>query len=65
MAVSVSAASCHTSNFPIPAIVCQNFTNKSCLVYVENEKYAFLVTLRPLRSMRRNKALLHIFILSA
>ena len=31
----------------IPAVVSQNFTNKSCLVCVKSEKYASLVTLRP------------------
>ena len=32
---------------PIPAVVSENVTNKSCLVCVMSEKYAFLVTLRP------------------
>ena len=31
----------------IPALVQQNVTNKSCLVCVMSEKYAFWVTLRP------------------
>ena len=30
---------------PIPAVVSQNVTNKSCLVCVISEKYALLVTL--------------------
>ena len=37
---------------PIPAAVWQNVTNKSCLVCVKGEKYTFLVTLKPLGSMR-------------
>ena len=32
---------------PFPAVVLQNVTNKSCLVCVMSEKYAFWVTLRP------------------
>ena len=32
---------------PIPAVVQQNVTNKSCLVCVMSETYAFWVTLRP------------------
>ena len=32
----------------IPSVVLQNVTNKSCLVCVMGEKYAFWVTLRPL-----------------
>ena len=32
---------------PIPAVVSQNVTNKSCLVCAMSEKYAFWVTLRP------------------
>ena len=31
----------------IPAVVSQNVTDKSCLVYVKHEKYASCVTLRP------------------
>ena len=31
----------------IPAVVSENVTNKSCLVCVMSEKYAFWVTLRP------------------
>ena len=31
----------------IPAVVQQNVTNKSCLVCVMSEKYAFWITLRP------------------
>ena len=31
----------------IPAVVSQNVTNKSCLICVKSEKYAFWVTLRP------------------
>ena len=34
----------------------ENVTNKSCLVCVKSEKYTFLVTLRPLGSMRQDKA---------
>ena len=32
---------------PIPAIVAQNFTNKSCLLCVQSENYAFFDTLKP------------------
>ena len=32
---------------PIPAVVSENVTNKSCLVCVMSEKYASWVTLRP------------------
>ena len=32
---------------PIPAVVSENVTNKSCLICVMSEKYAFWVTLRP------------------
>ena len=41
-----------TYEFVIPAVRSQNVTNKSCLVCVKSEKYAFLVTLRFLGSMR-------------
>ena len=37
---------------PISVVVLQNVTNKSCLVYVKSEKYAFWVTLLALGSMR-------------
>ena len=40
----------------IPAVISQNVTNKSSLVCVKSEKYAFFVNLRPLRSMRGGKA---------
>ena len=39
-----------TFDFPIAAVVSQSVTNKSCLICVESEKYAFLVTLIPLGS---------------
>ena len=41
------AKKCHTMEFPIPAVLSQNVTNKSFLVCVKSEKYASLVTLRP------------------
>ena len=41
-----------TFEFPIPAVVLQSVTNKSCLIFVKSEKYAFLVTTRPPGSMR-------------
>ena len=44
--------SLNTFEFPIPEVVAQNVTNKICLVCVKSEKYAFLVTTRPLGSMR-------------
>ena len=38
-----------TFEFPIPVVVLQNDTNKSCLVFIKSEKYAFFwVTLWPL-----------------
>ena len=37
-------------------VISQNVTNKSSLVYVESEKYAFWATLRHLRSMWQGKA---------
>ena len=45
--------------FSIPEVVSQTVTNKSCLVCVKSEKYAFLVTTRPLQSMRWREAELH------
>ena len=44
---------------PIPAVVSQNVTNKSCLVCVMSEKYAFWVTLRLLGSILQGKVELH------
>ena len=41
---------------PIPAVLSLNVTNKSYLVCVKSEKYAFWVTLRPLGFMRRGEA---------
>ena len=39
---------------PIPVVESQTVTNKRSLLYVKNEeKYAFLVTLRTLRSLRQ------------
>ena len=34
---------------PIPAVVSQNVSNKSCLVCINNENYAFWVNVRTLR----------------
>ena len=39
----ILSANCET---PISAVVSQNITNKSCLVCVKNEKYAFWVNLK-------------------
>ena len=39
----------------VTAVITQNVTNKSCLLCVMSEKYAFLVTLRLLWSMRQGK----------
>ena len=44
------------SHFIILAVRRQNVMNKSCLVCVKSEKYAVWVTLRPLESMRKDKA---------
>ena len=44
----------------IPPGVSQNVTNKSCLVFAKNRKYAFWVTLRPLGSKKRGEAKLRI-----
>ena len=42
---------------PIPAVVSENVTSKSCLVCDKSEKYAALVTLRPQSEhCRRGKA---------
>ena len=50
------------SYFTNPVVWSQNVTNKSCLVCVKSEKYAFLVTPRLIiMSMRRGKAELHTF----
>ena len=46
-------------HFTLPAVVLQNDTNKGCLECVKSEKYVFLVTLRPLESMRQGEAELH------
>ena len=52
-----------TLQFPIPAFTSQSSNNKSYLVCVKNEKYAFLagfwVTIRDLESTGRGKAKLH------
>ena len=46
---------------PFPAVFSQNVTNKSCLVCVKSEKYAFGVTLRPqLDHYHRGKAKIRI-----
>ena len=42
--------------FTIFAIVSENDNSKSCLISVKSKKYAFQVTLRPLRSMRGGKS---------
>ena len=42
----------------IPVVVLQNVNIKSCVVCVKSDKYAFLVTIRPLgrgRGMRRSR----------
>ena len=43
----VSVCRCVRKITQIPAVLSQNFTNKSCLVCVMSEKYASWVTLRP------------------
>ena len=48
-----------TFEFPIPAVVLQSVTNKSCLVCVKSKEYSFLVTTGPLGSMRWGEAELH------
>ena len=40
----------------IPLDASQNVSNKSCLVCVKNEKYAYWVTFRPLGSIRQGAA---------
>ena len=47
--------------FPIVAVISQNDSNKSYLVCVKSEKYAFLVTPRNLESKRQRKAELQTF----
>ena len=44
--VNILSLTCPVTS-PIPDVVSQNFTNKSCLVCVKSEKYACWVTLRP------------------
>ena len=54
-----SSLRCHISilsHFTIPAVRSQNVTNKSCLVCVKSEKYAFWVTLRLTGSMRQGES---------
>ena len=47
---------------PFPAVVWQNITNKSCLVWVQSKKYASLVNLTPqLDRYCRGKAEVRIF----
>ena len=41
---------------PIPVVVLQNVTNNICLVCHESDKYAFLVILTSLGSMRQGEA---------
>ena len=53
------ACACHTSEFPIPAVVSQNVNHESCLAYVKSEKYVVWVILRPLGSKRQGEAELH------
>ena len=52
MASVLSLSSCRTFN----EVVLQNITNRTCLVYVKSEKYTFLVTHRPMASMRRGES---------
>ena len=44
---------------PILAVISQNVNNKSCLLCVQSEKYAFWVTLRPVGSMKQAEAKIH------
>ena len=46
----------HPITLPISADVKQNVNNKIFLVCIKSEKYAFLVTLRLLGSMRQAEA---------
>ena len=48
-----------TFEFSIPDVVSHSVTNKSSLICVKSEKYAFLVTTRPLGSKRWGEAELH------
>ena len=62
--LSIRTSFCHSGRYsqrlaPFPAVVWQNVTNKSCLVCVKSEKYTFLVTTRPLESMRWGEGELH------
>ena len=47
---------------PIPAVVSENVTNKSCLVRDKSEKYASWVTLRP-QSDRHRQGEAEVYIL--
>ena len=44
---------------PFSAVISQNVTNKSFMVCVDDEKYAILVTLGPIGSIRNSKAEIH------
>ena len=48
-----------TFDFQISAVISESVTNKSCLICVKSEKYAFLGTTRPLGCMRWGEAKLH------
>ena len=56
---SVSSIPCVQKLTPVSAVGSQNVTNRSFLVSVKSEKYAFWVTLRPLGSMSQGEVKIH------
>ena len=52
--VRPSVNACVQRLAPIPAVVSQNVTYKSCMVSVMSENYAFWVTLRPQSDRSKN-----------
>ena len=61
--LSVLFCPCVQKLTPVSAVGSQNVTNRSFLVSVKSEKYAFWVTLRLAWSMRQGKAQLFIKLL--
>ena len=57
--VRPSVRPCVRKLTPVSAVGSQNVTNRSFLVSVKSEKYAFWVTLRPLGSMSQDEVKIH------
>ena len=56
---SILFCSCVQKLTPVSAVGSQNVTNRSFLLSVKSEKYAFWVTLRPLGSMSQGEGKIH------